>query len=75
MTSLLFTIPGWAAIALIAILPAWWPCEATGGDERIVRSLEVALELVPVVQEGLQSPLFVTHAGDGSGQLYVVEQA
>ena len=34
---------------------------------------EGAIELVPVAT-GLQSPLFVTHAGDGSGQLFVVEQ-
>ena len=33
-----------------------------------------ALALAPVV-EGLESPLFVGHAGDGSGRLFVLEQA
>jgi glucose/arabinose dehydrogenase len=30
--------------------------------------------LAPVVTAGLAAPLFVTHAGDGSGRLFVVEQ-
>jgi glucose/arabinose dehydrogenase len=33
---------------------------------------EIALQ--PVVTRGLTNPLFVTHAGDGSGRLFVVEQ-
>jgi len=32
------------------------------------------IELMPVVTNSLQSPLFLTHAGDGTGQLFVVEQ-
>jgi glucose/arabinose dehydrogenase len=35
---------------------------------------QVAVRLEPVV-EGLEQPVFVTHAGDGSGRLFVVEQA
>ena len=38
------------------------------------RSSGEAVELVPVVTKGLKSPLFLAHAGDGSGQLFVVEQ-
>jgi glucose/arabinose dehydrogenase len=34
-----------------------------------------AIDLVPVVTHGLRSPLFLTHAGDGSGHLFIVEQA
>jgi glucose/arabinose dehydrogenase len=75
MTGLPLKMPGLAAVALIAMLPVWWPGESTGADERIERRSDAAFDLVPVVQEGLQSPLFVTHAGDGSGQLFVVEQA
>ena len=30
--------------------------------------------LAPLVTSGLENPLFLTHAGDGSGRLYVVEQ-
>ncbi len=35
---------------------------------------QIQLELVDFV-DGLQAPLFLTHAGDGTGQLYVLEQA
>lgn len=42
--------------------------------EKTGRSSDAGLDLVPIVTEGLQSPLFLTHAGDGSGQLFVVEQ-
>ena len=39
-----------------------------------IRSAEAGIELTPVVAQGLKAPLFLTHAGDGSGQLFVVEQ-
>ena len=42
--------------------------------ELTIRSAEAGIELAPVVAHGLQAPLFLTHAGDGSGQLFVVEQ-
>ncbi|MEW6543785.1 MAG: PQQ-dependent sugar dehydrogenase [Nitrospirota bacterium] len=32
------------------------------------------IRLLPVVETGLSNPLFVTHAGDGSGRLFIVEQ-
>jgi hypothetical protein len=32
------------------------------------------VRLAPVVTNGLESPVFLTHAGDGSGRLFVVEQ-
>jgi glucose/arabinose dehydrogenase len=31
--------------------------------------------LAPIVTEGLENPLFLTQAGDGSGRLFVVEQS
>ena len=46
---------------------------ATAADDSM-RSIEAGIELVPVVDRGLQAPLFLTHAKDGSGQLFVVEQ-
>ena len=48
-----------------------WPAGAaeTGG-----RVTEPEVDLVPVVAKGLQSPVYLTHAGDGSGQLFVGEQ-
>jgi glucose/arabinose dehydrogenase len=33
-----------------------------------------AIELEPVLGSGLASPLFVTHAGDATGRLFIVEQ-
>lgn len=33
-----------------------------------------AVQLAPVVTSGLASPLFVGHAGDGSGRLFIVER-
>jgi glucose/arabinose dehydrogenase len=33
-----------------------------------------AVRLISVTTTGLQQPLFLTHAGDGSGRLFVVEQ-
>jgi glucose/arabinose dehydrogenase len=43
--------------------------------ETSAQSAQSGIELVPVVGSGLQLPLYLTHAGDGSGQLFVVEQA
>lgn len=47
---------------------------AASPSDVAARSTDPAIDLVPVVTAGLKSPLFVTHAGDGSGQLFVVEQ-
>ncbi|MBI4001222.1 MAG: PQQ-dependent sugar dehydrogenase [Nitrospira defluvii] len=34
-----------------------------------------SLTLKPIITKGLAQPLYLTHAGDGSGRLFVVEQA
>ena len=49
-------------------------CCSAGAAETGGRITEPEVDLVPVVVKGLQSPLYLTHAGDGSGQLFVVEQ-
>jgi Glucose / Sorbosone dehydrogenase len=36
--------------------------------------LLATIQLVPVVSTGLSNPLFVGHAGDGSGRLFIVER-
>jgi glucose/arabinose dehydrogenase len=36
---------------------------------------QLSVTLVPVVTRGLEEPLYLTHAGDGSGRLFVVQQA
>ena len=60
---------GGAGTLLLGLLLCW-PVAETGG-----RVTEPEVDLVPVVAQGLQSPLYLTHAGDGSGQLFVVEQS
>lgn len=45
-----------------------WAEPAKSTDERGIVSL------APVVTSGLENPLFLTQAGDGSGRLFVVEQ-
>lgn len=47
------------------------PTPGTGVDFQLAT---VTLALEPVVED-LQSPIFVTHAGDGSNRLFVVEKA
>jgi glucose/arabinose dehydrogenase len=56
---------------LLGLIGEW---TEAAGSEVAVRSTETAIDLVPVATSGLKSPLFVTHARDGSGQLFVVEQ-
>src|SRR6476620_10577038 len=58
-----------------------WLLQVIGGTtstamaaDASARSTDAGIELVPVVESGLQLPLFLIHAGDGSGQLFVVEQ-
>ena len=58
-----------------------WRLQVFGGtmpsamaSDASARSTDAGIELVPVVESGLQLPLVPTHAGDGSGQLFVVEQ-
>jgi len=51
------------------------PIESQGvepGPPTVEQAL--AIELTPIVTDGLRNPLYVTHAGDGSGRLFVVEQ-
>ncbi len=48
--------------ALLLLFIMWLPVKADSG-----------LQLVKVV-DGLSQPVYVTHAGDGSGRLFVVEQ-
>jgi len=63
--------------AAFASFVMWSACgmnTIAGMAEMVGRSAEGAFDLVPIVTQGLQSPLFVTHAGDGSEQLFIVEQ-
>jgi glucose/arabinose dehydrogenase len=64
------SLSGGSGTLLLALLVCW----SVGVAETGGRVTEPEVDLVPVVAQGLQSPLHLTHAGDGSGQLFVVEQ-
>lgn len=49
------------------------PPDTGAADTPPVALADLRVELEPVVR-GLEQPLFLTHAGDGSGRLFVVEQ-
>jgi glucose/arabinose dehydrogenase len=60
----------WTAGFLLALLGPVQGRSEPGGAPRS----DAGLALTPVVTGGLQNPLFLTHAGDGSGRLFLVEQ-
>jgi glucose/arabinose dehydrogenase len=67
--------PYWLVLLLIVIGAALAPFEAHAqGSSNDVAGLR-SLTLIPIVTQGLQQPLYLTHAGDGSGRLFIVEQA
>ena len=47
--------------------------DGNGGREPRLDLSSLNIDLEPVV-DGLEAPLFVTHAGDGSGRMFVLEQ-
>lgn len=49
------------------------PAALAGGGAALVSEPTVTIALEPVAR-GLARPLFVTHAGDGSGRLFLLEQ-
>ena len=56
----------------LPVLPVESPTEVPATPLPLLE--ELALKLAPVV-DGLDRPLFVTHANDGSGRLFIVEKA
>jgi len=60
-----------AGLALVALLGGSRPGHA---GSMAVPADESPVALAQVVTRGLQKPLFLTHAGDGSPRLYVLEQ-
>jgi glucose/arabinose dehydrogenase len=55
-----------ALLAFIAVTPLTVQAQIPSGD--------ITVELIPVAS-GLTAPVSVTHAGDGSGRLFIVDQA
>jgi glucose/arabinose dehydrogenase len=64
------SMPNGLGILLLCLLLCW----PAGAAETGGRVTEPEVHLLPVVDKGLQLPLYLTHAGDGSGNLFVVEQ-
>ena len=60
----------------VTALGAWKTCRAEPSNESLAqrRGDAAARFSLEEVATGLEQPLFVTHAGDGSGRLFVVEQ-
>jgi glucose/arabinose dehydrogenase len=63
-----------APLVRVVLLPALLVCAFAGVAGRVDLPSDSPVDLVPVVTQGLQSPLWLTHAGDGSGHLFVLEQ-
>lgn len=60
----------------LLLLPIALP--ATGGTKDKLTAQQpvvITIQLVPVVNSGLSSPVYVTHAGDGSNRIFIVEQS
>ena len=51
------------------------PLEPAANGQTADASLSFTITLVPVVTADLFGPVYLTHAGDGSGRLFVVERA
>ncbi|HXH85228.1 MAG TPA: PQQ-dependent sugar dehydrogenase, partial [Nitrospira sp.] len=74
MTRPLINTLGLMTVACPAMLSVLLLSGSAGAVSKGGRLSDVMLKLIPVVSKGLQSPLFLTHAGDGTGQLFIVEQ-
>src|SRR3712207_3776832 len=60
------------AVCLMAVVLAVFFSVFAWAEAPIGEPLQI--ELLPVVTAGLDHPLYVTHAGDGSKRLFIVEQ-
>lgn len=64
-----FSLPTLLALVLmVGIIPV-------EGQAQILPDSLPKLALAPIVTAGLVQPLYLTHAGDGSGRLFIVEQS
>lgn len=65
----------WRRVASVVVGTATWCAVlAVCGPQVATAQSAGPIRLVPLVRQGLESPLFATHAGDGSGRLFVVER-
>ncbi|MBI5379544.1 MAG: hypothetical protein HZA23_05245 [Nitrospirae bacterium] len=56
---------------LVAALLGLFLCPVDAMSQALAQGV---IRLDPVVTRGLEQPLFLTHAGDGAGRLFVLEQ-
>jgi glucose/arabinose dehydrogenase len=64
----------WCAVVGLALTLATLMPEAVRGGAESDPHQFSSIHLVPLVAAGLDHPLFLTHAGDRSGRVFVVEQ-
>ena len=62
-----------ATVGMALVLTGVMPAPAKAGAES-APTQSASIHLLPLVTVGLEHPLFLTHAGDGSRRLFVVEQ-
>ncbi len=64
----------WIYILMLSVI--FWAMPAGCADDLItsITEQQAPFRLTPIVNAGLQNPLYLTHAGDGSGRLFIVEQ-
>ncbi|MDO8357475.1 MAG: PQQ-dependent sugar dehydrogenase [Nitrospirota bacterium] len=62
-----------ATVGIALMLAVVMPAPAKAGAES-APTQSSSIHLLPLVTAGLERPLFLTHAGDGSRRLFVVEQ-
>ena len=65
----------WVALLILAVVSAVAVVEGYAQSQSDEPASRPQLALTPIVTAGLVQPLYLTHAGDGSGRLFVVEQA
>lgn len=66
-----FAVWAGAGLALVGLMIG---CPSGYAGSTAVPADAATVALAPVVTGGLEKPLFLTHAGDGSDRLYVLEQ-
>lgn len=65
---------GYLALLIVAVVEAVACVEGKAQRQLDESASRPSLTLKPIITKGLVQPLYLTHAGDGSGRLFIVEQ-